>query len=345
VLTDLRTGVLADLRSDTLTRPTAAMRAAMAAAEVGDDVYGEDPTVAALEERLAAMFGKPAALYVPSGTMGNQIAVRLLVAPGEELLCDTEAHLVTYEAGGVAVHGGVSTRTLVAAGGLLDPEAVAEQLRPGDWHTVGTRAVAVENTHNRGGGSVYPVERLRVLRELTTGAGVALHCDGARIWNAHVASGTPLAEYGSLFDTLSVCLSKGLGAPVGSVLLCSAEQRERAWRLRHRLGGNMRQAGIIAAGGIHALDHHLERLAADHANAAAMARHLGAAGFDVAEPETNIVVVTVADAAASVAACRRHGVAIGALDRHRVRLVTHLDVTAEACQQAAEVLAACSAPG
>ncbi len=332
-----------DLRSDTVTRPTAAMRAAMAAAEVGDDVYGEDPTVRALEERVAALFGREAALYVPSGTMGNQIAVRLLVAPGEELICDADAHVVTYEAGGIAAQGGVQTRTLVADRGLLDPQAVAAQLRPGDWHTVGTRAVAVEHTHNRGGGAVYPLGTLQALRALTAERRMALHCDGARIWNAHVATGTPLATYGELFDTLSVCLSKGLGAPVGSVVVCSAEQRPRAWRLRHRLGGSMRQAGIIAAGGLYALEHHLSRLAEDHENARLLAARFREAGFEVAEPETNIVVVRVADAEAVAEQCRSQGVLLGPLDAGRLRLVTHLDVDTAACEHAAKVVAACSA--
>jgi threonine aldolase len=336
------TGAVIDLRSDTVTRPGPQMRAAMAAAEVGDDVYGEDPTIAALEERVAALFGKEAALYVPSGTMGNLIALRLLVAPGEELVCDADAHVVTYEAGGLAALGGIQTRTLVSTRGLLDPAAVAVQLRPGDWHTVGTRAVAVENTHNRGGGAVYPLSVLRDLRALTAERGTALHCDGARIWNAHVATGTPLATYGELFDTLSVCLSKGLGAPVGSVVLCTAEQRSRAWGLRHRLGGNMRQAGIIAAGGLYALEHHLPRLAQDHENARRIAALLREAGLTVDEPETNIVLVAV-DAAETVAErCRAHGVLVGAVGEGRLRLVTHLDVDDAACEQAAKVVAACS---
>jgi threonine aldolase len=329
-----------DLRSDTVTQPGEAMRAAMAAAEVGDDVYGEDPTIRALEERTAALFGKDAALFVPSGTMGNQVAVRLLAGPGEELICDADAHLVTYEAGGVAALAGVQTRTLVSERGLLDPAAVAAQLRPGDWHTVGTRAVAVEQTHNRGGGSVYPLAVLTRLRNLTAEQGTALHCDGARIWNAHVATGVSLAEYGALFDTLSVCLSKGLGAPVGSVVVCSAEQRQRAWTLRHRLGGNMRQAGILAAAGLYALDHHIDRLAEDHANARRITRILRDAGLDVPEPETNMVLVPTADAAAAVQRCREADVLVGPVDPQQLRLVTHLDVSAAECEKAATVVAA-----
>jgi threonine aldolase len=241
---------IVDLRSDTVTRPGDDMRRAMAAAEVGDDVYGEDPAILELEEQVAGLFGHPAAMFVPSGTMGNQIAVRLLVPPADELICDADAHVVSYEAGGAAQHGGIQTRTIVAERGLLTPEAVEPQLRLDGYHLVPTRAVAVEQTHNRGGGAVYPVEVLKALRALTTSYDLALHCDGARIWNAHVASGVALADYGGLFDTLSVCLSKGLGAPVGSVVVMSdPELAGPAPALRRRLGGAMPQAGVLAAAG------------------------------------------------------------------------------------------------
>lgn len=335
-------GALIDLRSDTVTRPGPAMRAAMAAAEVGDDVYDEDPTVRALEQRVATLLGHEAGLFVPSGTMGNQIGVRLLVEPGAELIADADAHVLANEGGGVAAHGGVLTRTLVAADGRgqLDPDVLAGQLRAGDWHTVATRAVAVEQTHNRGGGSVYPLATLRRLRELTRRAGVALHCDGARLWNAHAASGVPLAEYGRLFDSLSVCLSKGLGAPVGSVLVLPAGARSAARRLRHRLGGNMRQAGILAAAGLYALDHHLDRLAVDHANARLLAELLRAGGLSVAEPETNIVLVDLPDAADVAERVREQGVLIGTFGPNRLRLVTHLDVDPAGCERAARALLA-----
>src|SRR4051795_9802560 len=214
---------LVDLRSDTVTRPDAAMRRAMAEAEVGDDVYGEDPSINALEAHVAEMFGHPAAMFVPTGTMGNQTAIRLLCPAGDELICDADAHIVSYEGGGAAQHGGLQTRTLVADRGLLTAEQLEPQLRFDGYHTVPTRAVAVEQTHNRGGGAVYPLEQLKDLRALTASYGLAFHCDGARIWNAHVASGVALSAYGDLFDTLSVCLSKGLGAPVGSVVLVSDE--------------------------------------------------------------------------------------------------------------------------
>src|SRR4051794_34592221 len=199
------------------------MRQAMARADVGDDVYGEDPAVNALEEQVAGLFGKPAALFVPSGTMGNQIALRLVCPPADELLCDADAHVVSYEGGGAAQHGGIQTRTIVAERGLLSTDQLEPQLRFEGYHTVPTRAVAVEQTHNRGGGAVYPLALLKELRAMTSSYGVLMHCDGARIWNASVAAGVPLTDYGALFDTLSVCLSKGLGAPVGSVVVMADE--------------------------------------------------------------------------------------------------------------------------
>ncbi len=310
--------MIVDLRSDTLTRPTPGMRAAMAAAEVGDDVYGEDPTVNALEERVAGLFGHESAVFVPSGTMGNQICLRLVVPPAGELLCDAGAHVVTYEHGGAAQHGGIQSRTY--PGGLATLEGVARELRPEGWGTVPTAAVSVEQTHNRAGGAVHSLAVLEDLRELTASQGVLFHCDGARIWNAHVASGVPLATYGSLFDTLSVCLSKGLGAPVGSVVVCGADRAAEARVLRKRLGGGMRQAGILAAAGLHALDHHVERLAEDHARAARLGAALGVA------TETNIVPITVPDARGFAAAAREQGVLLGVVGPQRVRAVVHLDV-------------------
>ena len=327
---------LVDLRSDTLTRPTPAMRAAMAAAEVGDDVYGEDPTVNALEAQVAALFAHEAAVLVPSGTMGNQICLRLVVEPAHELLCDADAHVVTYEHGGAAQHGGIQSRTV--PGGLMDAAVVEPYLRPDGWGTVATRAVSVEQTHNRGGGLVHALADLQGLRALTASHGMALHCDGARIWNAAVASGTPLHEYGAVFDTLSVCLSKGLGAPVGSMVVTDAERAVEARVLRKRLGGGMRQAGVLAAAGIHALGHHVERLAEDHRRAGALAEALGVGPVD-----TNIVPVDLTgtpwDARALAAAARERDVLLSVVGPRRVRLVTHLDVDDAGARQAGEVLA------
>ena len=306
------------------------MRAAMAAAEVGDDVYGEDPTVNALEERVAALFGHEAAVFVPSGTMGNQICLRLAVPPAGELLCDADAHVVTYEHGGAAQHGGIQSRTV--PGGLLDVATVAAHLRPEGWGTVPTSAVSVEQTHNRGGGAVHSLAVLQGLRDLTSAIGVRLHCDGARIWNAHAATGVPLEVYGRLFDSLSVCLSKGLGAPVGSVVVTSAARAVEARILRRRLGGGMRQAGILAAAGLFALEHQLERLVEDHARAAT----LGAA-LEV-KTETNIVPLTVPDARAFAAAAREQGVLLGVVGPTRVRMLTHLDVDDAGIAHAARVV-------
>jgi threonine aldolase len=323
--------VLVDLRSDTLTRPTDAMRAAMATADVGDDVYGEDPSVNALEEQVAALFGHEAAVFVPSGTMGNQICLRLVVPSAGELLCDADAHVVTYEGGGAAQHGGIQTRTV--PGGLLDPEAVVRELRPDGWGTVPTSAVSVEQTHNRAGGAVHPLDVLQELRVLTRSHGVALHCDGARIWNAHVASGVALRAYGELFDTLSVCLSKGLGAPVGSLVVTSHELAREARVFRRRLGGGMRQAGVLAAAGRYALDHHVGRLAEDHERAAFLAERLHVTA------ETNIVPLIVPDARVFSERAKDQGVLVGVVGQHRVRLVTHLDVDDVDARFAADVLA------
>lgn len=333
-----------DLRSDTVTRPTPAMRASMADAEVGDDVYAEDPTVRALEERVADLFGgHHTGLFTPTGVMANQIAIRMSVAPGEELVLDADAHIVAHEDGAAAWHGGVQTRTTLSPRGLLVPEDVARLLRRGDPYTVGTRAVAVEQTHNRGGGSVYPLEQLAAIRALTSAAEVALHCDGARIWHAHVATGTPLAAYGELFDTMSVCLSKGLGAPAGSVVLLPGERIAEARRMRHRMGGAMRQSGILAAGGLYALDHNIGRLAEDHAHASLIAERLTESGLEVAAPETNLVLVLLPeprpDAATVAARCRDAGVLVSAFGPRLIRMVTHMDVDASACAKAAEVVA------
>jgi threonine aldolase len=250
--------------------------------------------------------------------MGNQICLRLVVPPAEELLCDADAHVVTYEHGGAAQHGGIQSRTV--AGGLMAAAAVASELRPAGWGTVPTSAVSVEQTHNRAGGAVHPLEELEALRRLTRSAGVALHCDGARIWNAHVATGVPLDTYGRLFDSLSVCLSKGLGAPVGSVVVTSAALADEARVLRKRLGGGMRQAGVLAAAGLYALEHQLARLEEDHRRAARLGEGLGV------ETVTNIVLLTVADARSFAAAARDQGVLLGVGGPTKVRMVTHLDV-------------------
>jgi threonine aldolase len=334
---------VADLRSDTVTRPTEGMRAAMAAAPVGDDVFGDDPTVTALEAEVAALFGHEAALFAPSGSMANQIALQLLVPAGGELLAGADAHVVTYEMGAAAAIGGISTRTWPSVGAALDADQILAMVRPAGFPSVPTRALAVEQTHNLGGGSVVPLSTLRALREGADRCGVLLHCDGARIWHAHVADGVPLATYGVLFDTLSVCLSKGLGAPVGSLVVGSAERIAQARVVRKRMGGGMRQVGILAAAGRHALRHHIERLADDHARARRLAAGLEPFGVvDAATVRTNLVPLDLSkaplDAPSLAAAAAGRGVLIAAMLPRTARLVTHLDVDDDGIDEAIEVL-------
>lgn len=330
------TSPVIDLRSDTVTRPSAGMRAAMAEAEVGDDVYGEDPTVNALEADIAERLGFAAGLFVSSGTLGNQLGIQSLVRPGEELVCDSLAHIARAESGFAAVFSGVTFRTWRADRGRLDPEAIAELIAPAAGpHLVSTAAIAVENTHNFGGGRVQPAAALAAVVALAREHDLRLHLDGARLWNAHAATGTPLAELAAGFDTVSVCLSKGLGAPVGSVLVSSEERvaAARVWRKRH--GGAMRQVGVLAAAGRYALEHNLGRLADDHRRARTLADALGA---DPSQVDTNIVVLDVADAPGVAAKARASGVLISALGPRFLRLVTHLDVDDEGVARAVEVL-------
>ena len=325
-----------DLRSDTLTKPTEAMRAAMAAAEVGDDVYGEDPTVLALQERVASMFGHEAALFTPTGSLANLLAVRSVVGPGQEVLCESSAHIARAELGAHAAYTGLTMRTWTGERGQVDLPAITKLFAPdmGPFF-VPTAAVSVENTHNFAGGAVLPIEDLKALRRWADGVGTHVHMDGARIWNAHVATGTSLLEYGGVADVVAVCLSKGLGAPVGSLLVGSVEAiaESRVWR--KRMGGGMRQVGILAAAGLHALEHHLERLADDHENARLLAE---ACGVDPASVDTNIVVVERDDAADFVGRAAEEGVRVATVGPTAVRLVTHLDVTRDDAEKAASVL-------
>ncbi len=338
---------LVDLRSDTVTTPTPGMREAMANAEVGDDVYGEDPTVNDLEAHVAELFGHEAGLYCPSGSMANMLGVRVLVPAGQELLCDSLAHVVRAELGGHAVLGQVTTRTWTAPRGRLDADAALAMAVPdGGPYLVSTAAIAVENTHNFGGGTVQPIEELRSLRRGAEAIGVAVHLDGARLWNAHVATGTSLAEYGAIADTVSVCLSKGLGAPVGSVLVGSAERIAAARVWRKRYGGGMRQVGVLAAACRYALDHQLTRLADDHARARRLADAVVQARpelVDTGAVETNIVVLDLAAAGLAApdvaAAAREHGVLLSVLGPRTLRMVTHLGIDDDACEHAAGVLA------
>jgi threonine aldolase len=332
-----RSAPVVDLRSDTVTRPTAAMRAAMADAEVGDDVYGDDPTVNALEAEIAALLGYQAGLFTPSGSLANQLGLRLLVRPGQELVCDDAAHVVRAELGAAAVFSQITTRTWRATRGRLDPDVVAELITPDAGpYLVSTAAIAVENTHNFGGGTVQPPAAVAAVQQLARDHGLGLHLDGARLWNAHVASRRPIAELAAGFDTVSVCLSKGLGAPIGSVLVSSVERIAEARIWRKRYGGGMRQVGILAAAGRHALAHHVQRLVEDHRRARRLAEELGA---EPEHTETNIVVLTVPDAVAVAGAAREQGVWVSALGPRFLRLVTHLDVDDDGIDRAVAVLA------
>ena len=335
-----------DLRSDTVTRPSAAMREAIANAPVGDDVYSDDPTVNSLEERVAAMFGKEAGLFAPSGSLANQLAIRMLVAPGEELIAETNSHIVRAELGAAAVFSGITTRTFPAKNGLLKAADALEIARPDSGpYLVSTTAIAVENTHNFGGGTVQPITEIAALRKGADELGLALHLDGARIWNAHVVSGVSFSEYGKYFDTISVCLSKGLGAPVGSVMLSTKDRVAKARVWRKRYGGGMRQVGLLAAGGLYALDNNIERLTEDHRRAKEIAVAIASVDASLIDPatvETNIVGLDLAalpiTAAELAQRCRDAGLWISALGPKYARLVTHLDFDDAQCAQAIEIL-------
>ena len=331
-----------DLRSDTVTRPTPAMRAAMAAAEVGDDVLGDDPTVQALERRTAEILGKEAAVYMPSGTMTNQVAVRTHTEPGDEILCDAHAHVYLNEAGAPAALSGVSCRPLPGVRGIFTADDVRAALRPADVHFPRARLLCVENTHNRGGGSVWPIERIAEVAAAARQAGLKTHLDGARLWNAAVAGGIPEAEYAHHFDSVSVCFSKSLGAPIGSALAGKAEFIARARRFRKMFGGGMRQAGIIAAGALYALEHHRQRLRQDHANARLLAvglSRIDGVELDASTVETNIVIFRVASvpAARLVEELAKAGVLVLASGPDTIRAVTHLDVSAEQVRRAVQI--------
>ena len=335
-----------DLRSDTVTAPSAGMRAAMASAAVGDDVYGDDPTVNSLEERVAALFGHEAGLFSPTGSLANQLAIRTLVKPGEELLVETSSHIVRAELGAAATFSGITTRTWLAPHGLLraeDPLAIAhENAGP---YLVSTAAIGVENTHNFGGGTIQPIDEIAVLSRAARARGIAMHLDGARIWNAHVASGVSLLEYGKHFDTISVCLSKGLGAPIGSVMLSTKARVAEARIWRKRYGAGMRQVGIIAAAGHYALDNNIARLSDDHAKAKKIAQAMHSVNSSLVNPEnvhTNIVGLELMGsgltAAELSARCREAGLWISALGPHYARLVTHMDVSDGQCDEAIAIL-------
>ncbi len=335
-----------DLRSDTVTRPTAAMRRAIAEAEVGDDVFGDDPTVRALEERVADLLGVEAALFVPTGTMANQIALRSQLRPGDEVMIGANAHVWRNESGALAALAGAQTRVL-PGDGRFDAAAVRANFVPDEPYGSPTRVVAVENTHNAGGGAVWDVVALAEVVAVTHELGMKAHLDGARIWNAAIASGRTEKQLAAGFDTVSVCLSKGLGAPVGSVVGGARETIRRCHRFRKMYGGGMRQSGLLAAAGLYAIEHHRARLADDHANARYLAETLASAPgirCDAAKVQTNIVMIEFerVDASAVIAHAAGRGVKLYGGGK-KMRLVTHLDVDRAGCTRAAEVIAEAAA--
>ncbi len=325
--------MIIDLRSDTVTRPTPAMCEAMFAAPLGDDVFGDDPTVNALEEKAARLFGMDAALFCASGTMTNQIAIRAYVRPGDEVICDQLSHIYLYEGGGIMANAGASVALLAGERGKLTPNLIADAINnPADPHRPLSRLVSLENTVNKGGGCYYTVSDIQAIRQLTQERGLPLHLDGARLFNALVATGESAAEHGALFDSISICLSKGLGCPVGSLLLGSADFIRQARRYRKLMGGGWRQAGFLAGAGIYALDHHIDRLRDDHSRARQIGTMLQQLSdvVDIYPIETNIVIFRLDDsilAADYVTRLAEKGIRAAPFGKHLVRFVTHLDFT------------------
>lgn len=334
-----------DLRSDTVTRPTEAMRQAMMEAEVGDDVFGEDPSIIALEKRTAELLGKEAALYVPSGTMSNQIAINILTEASDEVYCEAGAHIFNYEGGAPSFISRVQIRPVTGKRGVFTADQVEDLLLPSNSHFARSRLISVENTSNRGGGTVWPLAEVRRLSELAHEHDMFLHLDGARLWNAVAATGTPERDWAQYADTVSVCFSKGLGAPVGSAMVGSKELIEKAHRVRKKLGGAMRQAGIVAAGALYAIDHHRERLVEDHRRAKHLAESLAdIPGFDVnpGHIDTNIVIIDITkrgiDSEQFAERCASEGLLVTQASRWRVRFVTHLDVDDDDVEQAIKIV-------
>ncbi len=336
-----------DLRSDTVTKPTDDMRKAMARAEVGDDVYGEDPTVNRLQDMAAAILGKRLALFVPSGTMANQLAIRSHAQPGQEIIVESKSHVVRYEQGAAGALAGVQLHWVTGERGIMTAEQVEAAIRPNDPHSITTALICIENTHNAGGGTIYPLSTIEKIRALAVRHGIPMHLDGARLFNAVAATTLPAAVYAQHFETVSLCLSKGLGAPVGSLLI-SNDQRlmDRARRFRRMYGGAMRQAGILAAAGIYALERHVARLKTDHDHAKKLARllqQIPAIQIAPQHVETNIVMFDIVDerrsSAQLMAALKEHGVLVNAVGGQSYRAVTHLQITDKQIDEAAAVFA------
>ncbi|MGC8594722.1 MAG: low-specificity L-threonine aldolase [Candidatus Kryptoniota bacterium] len=335
-----------DLRSDTVTKPSNDMRKAMAYAEVGDDVFGEDPTVNLLEERVADMLGKEAGLYMASGVMSNQVALKTHTIPGDEVIVERESHIFNYETAAPSLLSGVQLNPIPGTRGIIDASQVEAAIRPTVYYMMPTKLVCLENTHNRGGGTIYPLQKIVEIEAVVRRHNLKFHLDGARLWNASVASGIPLKEYARHFDSVSVCLSKGLGAPVGSVLAGSREYISLARRFRKIFGGGMRQAGILAAAGLYAIDHNIERLAEDHENAKMFARIIAESPrieVSVDHVDTNIVIFkyisNTMSAEEFIAEMKKNGVLLSAGSAGKIRAVTHLDVSREQVKTAAEKIA------
>jgi threonine aldolase len=334
-----------DLRSDTITKPSPAMREAMARAEVGDDVFGEDPTVNRLQETVAALLGKEAALYVPSGTMGNQTCIKVHTRPGDEVVVERGSHVFNYETGGAAFLSGVQLHLLDGVRGVLTADQIRKVIRPRVYYMPVTSLICLENTHNRAGGTIYPLEVIRGIRELATASSIAMHLDGARLWNACAATGIAPARYAEHFDSVSVCFSKGLGAPLGSAIAGSAAFIAEARRYRKIFGGGMRQAGIPAAACLYALEHNRERLGEDHEKAAVLARELAqikGVEIDLEGVQSNIVIAGVEGLGVSaedvLARLRARGVYLTPGNWQSIRAVTHLDVSMEQVRRAAAIM-------
>ncbi len=333
-----------DLRSDTVTQPTQGMRDAMMAAPLGDDVWGDDPTVNALQDRCAEMFGKEDACFVPTGTMANQAAIKSQTRPGDEIIIHGESHVVRYEAGGAAALSGCSFAIADGARGFITPEDVTNLIKPEDSHFCHTTLLSLENTHNRGGGSVWPLQQLQDVCETARAHGLKTHLDGARIWHAIVASGVDASVWGAPFDTISACFSKGLGCPAGSIVVGDRDVIFRVRRARKLLGGTMRQSGILAGAAMYAIEHHIDRLAEDHANATCLAEglhNIDGITCQVDETDTNLVFFNIDPSLGEGDAfCRKlaeKGVLSEALDQYRIRFVTHLDVTHEQVKEAIRI--------
>jgi threonine aldolase len=335
-----------DMRSDTITQPTQAMRDAMAGAIVGDDVYGEDPTVNRLQSTVAEMLGKPAALFVPSGVMSNQLAIKVHTQPGDEVIVEKDSHIFNYETSGPSILSNVQLHPLIGERGVLRAEQLAPAVRPGAYYMMRTSLICLENTHNRAGGAIYPIEEIKRIRDFSKAVGLKLHLDGARLWNASVASGIAPKDYAQHFDTISVCFSKGLGAPVGSALIGSEEMIERARKFRKIFGGGMRQAGILAAGALYALEHHINRLQEDHLKAKTFAQRLEGHPrlvIDMKTVQTNMVVFDITRTGKStdevLAILKSKNVLLSDANYTSLRAVTHLDVSMEQAKQAADITA------